>query len=154
MRSRHLALLLILGLSACVLVAAKKKPPVSHEDEQKRALHALNRLSFGPRPGEVDRVAAMGVDKWIDLQLHPDKIDDHAVEARLAGFTTLRMDTRQMIEKFPPPQVVKQVAEGKQGMPRDAKERAIYESQVDAYRDKQEKKQAKGDQDPKQSQFE
>ena len=148
MRSRHLALLLILGLSACVLVAAKKKPPVSHEDEQKRALHALNRLSFGPRPGEVDRVAAMGVDKWIDQQLHPDKIDDHAVEARLAGFTTLRMDTRQMIEKFPPPQVVKQVAEGKQGMPRDAKERAIYESQVDAYRDKQEKKQAKGDQDP------
>ena len=148
MRPRHLVLLIILALSACALVAAKKKPPVSHEDEQKRALHALNRLSFGPRPGEVDRVAAMGVDKWIDQQLHPDKIDDHAVEARLAGFTTLRMDTRQMVEKFPPPQVVKQVAEGKQGMPRDAKERAIYESQVDAYRDKQEKKQAKGDLDP------
>jgi len=148
MRPRHLVLLIILGLSTAVLVSAKKKPVTPHEDEQKRALHALNRLSFGPRPGEVERVAAMGVDKWIEVQLHPEKIDDHAVEARLADFSTLRMDTKQMIEKFPPPQVVKQVAEGKHGMPRNAEERAIYESQVDAYRDKQEKKQAKGDQDP------
>jgi uncharacterized protein (DUF1800 family) len=151
MRPRRFALLLvlILGLSACVLVNAKKKPAASHEmDEQKRALHALNRLSFGPRPGEVQRIAAIGVDKWIDQQLHPEKIDDHALEARLAGFTTLRMDTRTMIETFPPPQVVKQVAEGKQNLPRDPKERAIYESQVDAYRDRQERKQAKGDQDP------
>jgi uncharacterized protein (DUF1800 family) len=143
MRQTHLALLLILilGLSASVLVSAKKKPAASHEmDEQKRALHALNRLTFGPRPGEVERVAALGVDKWIEQQLRPEKIDDHAVEARLAGFTTLRMSTREMIEKFPPPQVVKQVAEGKKSMPRDPKERAIYE--------RQERKQAGGDQDP------
>ncbi len=151
MRQRHSALLLILilGLSASVLVSAKKKPAASHQmDEQKRALHALNRLTFGPRPGEVERVAALGVDKWIEQQLRPEKIDDHAVEARLASFTTLRMSTREMVEKFPPPQVVKQVAEGKKSMPRDPKERAIYESQVDAYRDRQERKQAKGDQDP------
>ena len=150
MRRKYLALLLILalGLSASVLVSARKKPASHQMDEQKRALHALNRLTFGPRPGEVERVAAMGVDKWIDQQLHPESIDDHAVEARLAGFTTLRMDTREMIEKFPPPQVVKEVAEGKKSMPRDPQERAIYESQVDAYRDRQEQKQANGDQDP------
>jgi len=150
MRPRHLGLLLIVifGLATCVLVSAKKKPAVSPEmDEQKRALHALNRLSFGPRPGEVQRVATMDVDKWIDLQLHPDKIDDHSLEARLAGFTTLRMDTKEMIEKFPPPQVIQQVAAGKMNMPRDPKERAIYESQVDEYRDRQERKQAKADQD-------
>ena len=57
-------------------------------DEQKRALHALNRLTFGPRPGDVDRVTAMGVDKWIDQQLHPEKIDDRALDARLAPFRT------------------------------------------------------------------
>ena len=154
MRPRHLALLLtlILGFSASVLVSAKKKPAASHEmEEQKRALHALNRLTFGPRPGEVERVAATGVDKWIDQQLHPERIEDHAVEARLAGFTTLKMSAQEMVEKFPPPQVVKQVAEGKKNMPRDPKERAIYESQVDAYRDRQERKQAKGDQDPNNS---
>jgi len=149
MRQRNLAvlLILILGLSASVLVSAKKKPAWSREmDEQKRALHALNRLTFGPRPGEVERVAAMGVDKWIDQQLHPDRIDDQLAEARLGGFTTLRMSTQEMVEKFPPPQVVKEVAEGNKSMPRDPKERAIYESQVEAYRDRQEQKQAKAEQ--------
>ena len=140
---------LCLCLSASILVGAKKKPATSPAmDEHKRALQALNRLTFGPRPGEVEQVAAMGVDKWIEQQLHPERIDDHAAEARLAGFTTLRMSTAEMIEKFPPPQVVKQVAEGKKNMPRDPKERAIYESQVDAYRDRQERKQEKGVQDP------
>jgi uncharacterized protein (DUF1800 family) len=151
MRYRHFAVLvaLILALSASVRVSAKKNLAAPHEmDEQKRALHALNRLTFGPRPGEAERVAAVGVDKWIEQQLHPEKSDDHALEARLAGFTTLRMNTREMIEKFPPPQVVKQVADGKKSMPHDPKERAIYESQVDAYRDRQKRKQAKGDQDP------
>jgi len=140
---------LCLCLSTSILVGAKKKPATSPAiDKHKRALQALNRLTFGPRPGEVEQVAAMGVDKWIEQQLHPERIDDHAAEARLAGFTTLRMSTAEMIEKFPPPQVVKQVAEGKKNMPRDPKERAIYESQVDAYRDRQERKQEKGVQDP------
>jgi len=150
-KRKHLVHLtaICLGLSASVLVSASKKPAPSNEmDERKRALHALSRLTFGPRPGEVERVAAAGVDKWIDEQLHPERIDDRAAEARLSGFTTLKMDTREMIEKFPPPQVVKQVAEGKKKMPRDPKERAIYESQVDAYRDRQERKQVKSDQDP------
>jgi uncharacterized protein (DUF1800 family) len=150
MRPRHSALLLILilGLSASVLVSAKKKPAAAQMDGHKRALHALNRLAFGPRPGEVERVAAIGVDKWIEQQLHPERIEDHALEARLADFSTLKMSTMEMVEKFPPPQLVKQVVEGKRNMPRDPKERAIYESQVDAYRDRQESKQAKSEQDP------
>ena len=53
-------------------------------DERERAIHALNRLTFGPRPGDVDRVLAMGVDRWIDQQLAPEKIDDRVLEARLA----------------------------------------------------------------------
>jgi len=46
-------------------------------DEQ-RIFHVLNRLGFGARPGEVERVKAMGLDKYIDLQLNPQKIDDAA----------------------------------------------------------------------------
>lgn len=143
---KHFALLMIAALGVSVLASAKKNA-LRSADEQKRALHALNRLTFGPRPGDVDRVVSVGVDKWIEQQLHPDKLDDHALEARLAGFTTLKMDTRAMLEKFPPPQVIKQVAEGKRKMPSDPKERAIYESQLEAYRDRQERKQAKADQD-------
>ena len=111
-------------------------------DEQKRALHALNRLAFGPRPGDVERVAAMGVDQWIDQQLHPDKIDDRSLDARLAPFRTLRMDTREMVENFPPPQVIKAIAEGRQSMPSDSARRAVYEAQLERYQQKKERKQS------------
>lgn len=33
------------------------------------ARHLLNRFAFGPRPGEVDRVARAGVARWLDEQL-------------------------------------------------------------------------------------
>jgi uncharacterized protein (DUF1800 family) len=109
--------------------------------ELKRALHALQRLSFGPRPGEVDRVAAMGVDKWIDLQLHPEKIDDSSLDARLAPLRTLRMDTREIVENFPPQPVIKAVMEGKQRMPSDPVKRAVYEAQIERLQEKRESKQ-------------
>src|SRR5579863_4592013 len=85
--------LCLLGLSLAVAVPqllAKKKDKAADENlsEQKRAVQALNRLTFGPRPGEVQQVTAMGVDRWIDQQLHPEKINDSAIEARLAPFRT------------------------------------------------------------------
>src|ERR1700693_1620447 len=126
----------------------KKDSAAVQMDEQKRALHALNRLAFGPRPGEVERVTAMGVDKWIDQQLHPDKIDDHALDARLAPFRTLRMDTREMVENFPPPQVIKAIAEGKQSLPSDSAKRAVYEAQLERYQEQQERKQESANADP------
>src|SRR5512142_28974 len=101
---------LLITLSTTWLIASDKKDRL---DERQRAIHALNRLTFGPRPGDVDRVMAMGVDKWIELQLNPRKIDDSALEARRAQFRTLKMDTREMLAEFPPPQVFKQVADGK-----------------------------------------
>jgi len=108
--------------------------------EQKRAIHALSRLTFGPRPGDTNRVMAMGVDNWIDQQLHPDKIDDHALEARLAPLRTLRMDTREIVENFPPDQVIKAVAEGKQSLPSDPSKRAVYEAQLERFKQRQERK--------------
>jgi len=45
--------------------------------------HALNRLAYGPRPGDVEHVQAIGLATWIDQQLHPDGIDDSALKARL-----------------------------------------------------------------------
>jgi uncharacterized protein (DUF1800 family) len=131
MRKRRIALLgVMFGLLAATTVSAKKKPGPGLEERQ-RALHALNRLTFGPRPGDVDRVLAMGVDEWIDLQLHPSKIDDSALAARLAPLRTLDMDTREIIAKFPPPQVIKAAANGRIALPRDPAERAIYEAQIE-----------------------
>src|SRR5581483_11350728 len=93
-------------------------------------VHALNRLTFGPRPGDVDRVVSMGVDKWIEQQLHPEKIEDSALDARLSSLRTLRMSTRELVESFPPNQLVKAVANGKQPLPSDPVKRAIYEDRM------------------------
>jgi uncharacterized protein (DUF1800 family) len=131
-----------LAVSAQFAIAKKdKRAATAQMDEKARALHALNRLAFGPRPGDVERVAAMGVDKWIDQQLRPDKIDDHALDARLEQFRTLRMSTREMVENFPPPQVIRAIAEGKQSMPSDSARRAVYEAQLERYQEKKEQKQ-------------
>ena len=137
-------LLLSLGfaISADMAIAKKKENlAAAQTDQRKRAIHALNRLTFGPRPGDVDRVMAMGVDQWIDQQLHPDKIDDSALDPRLAPFRTLHMQTREIVENFPSEQMIKAVADGKQSLPSDPLKRAVYQAQLDRYQDKQDRKQ-------------
>jgi len=133
-----LALLLPTAVS---LYAARKnqtKPPV---DDQQRVLHALDRLTFGPRPGDAQTVAAMGVDKWIELQLHPEKIDDGALQARLSNYRTLTMSAREMLLEFPPKPVAKAAMEGKLPMPTDPYRRAIYVAAIDRIEQQQARKQ-------------
>src|SRR5207237_10052256 len=108
-------LLAMVLLSALGLVAEKKKrkskdqanPAAMQMDEQKRAIHVLNRFTFGPRPGDVQKIEAMGIDNWFEQQLRPEKIDDSALEARIAPFRTLKMSTNELVNDFPPPQVIK-----------------------------------------------
>jgi uncharacterized protein (DUF1800 family) len=72
-------------------------------DEQK-IIHLLNRAGFGPRTGDIEKVKRMGIDRYLDLQLHPERIDDSKLEARLAGFESLKMSAQQIAEKYPEPQ--------------------------------------------------
>ncbi len=133
--------LLALTITGSVAAAKKKKPAAASElDDNQAALHVLNRLTFGPRPGDVERVRAMGVEKWIDQQLHPDHINDSALDGRLSGFLTLKMDARQMLENFPPPQVLKAIDEGRMSMPSDPNKRAIYQAELERYHQRQQKK--------------
>jgi uncharacterized protein (DUF1800 family) len=67
---------------------------------RQRADHALNRLAFGARPGDVDRVMAEGVDAWINRQLHPESIADRGVDARLDQYATLKMSDAQIFSKY------------------------------------------------------
>jgi uncharacterized protein (DUF1800 family) len=75
----------------------------------------------------------MGIDKWADEQLHPEKIDDSAVQQRLADFLTLRMSARELAENFPPNQVVKQVYRGKLVVPHKPDEQLVYLAALDRY---------------------
>jgi len=69
--------------------------------EHQQVLHALNRLGYGPRPGEVARVQQMGLTAWIARQLHPDSIPDEAVAPLLRGYPTLDKPTPDLLKKFP-----------------------------------------------------
>ena len=137
--------IMVVTLVAASLVAtqfalggSKHKPGAM--DQRQRAAHALSRLTFGARPGDVDRVARIGVDKWIEQQLHPERTDDPAMEARVAQFRTLGMSTRDIVENFPNNALIRQVADGKVAMPSDPTLRAIYTAQVQRLDDKQERK--------------
>src|SRR5215510_5891134 len=87
--------------------------------EEQRILHVLNRLGFGARPGDVERVKAMGVEKYIELQLNPDKIDDSASEARLENLDALRLTTAQLYEKYPQPGQLLQQLQRRNQLPAD-----------------------------------
>lgn len=83
--------------------AESSKGAANKLKEDQQIQQVLNRLGFGARPGDVERVKAMGLDKYIDLQLHPEKIDDSATEAKLQNLETLRMSTAELYEKYPQP---------------------------------------------------
>jgi uncharacterized protein (DUF1800 family) len=87
--------------------------------EEQRILHVLNRLGFGARPGDVEHVKAMGIDKYIDLQLNPNKIDDSASEARLQNLDALRMTSAQLYEKYPQPNQLLQQLQRRGQLPAD-----------------------------------
>jgi uncharacterized protein (DUF1800 family) len=65
--------------------------------------HLLNRIGFGPRPGDIDRVRTTGVEKYLDQQLDPDRIADSAVEERLASLSTIHMSTADLMARYQRP---------------------------------------------------
>jgi uncharacterized protein (DUF1800 family) len=110
-----------LPLSAAASTPAKDKKhkqdpvlkglPITELNTDEAILHALNRLAYGPRPGDVERVRQMGLAKWIDEQLNPNSIDDKAVEARLENFPTLHMTSTQLIADYPQPKQAEKQAQ-------------------------------------------
>jgi uncharacterized protein (DUF1800 family) len=78
--------------------------PITELTEDEAIIHVLNRLAYGSRPGDIERVRKMGLEKWIQLQLHPENIDDSAVAARLAEYSTSQMSVSQLIDEYPTPQ--------------------------------------------------
>src|SRR5688572_16531155 len=70
-----------IGLALLLLVVASEGAETTTRaaegaENSEQILHALNRLTYGPRPGDVERVKAMGLQKWIESQLAPARIDD------------------------------------------------------------------------------
>src|SRR6201996_4224813 len=79
----------------------KGKLPITQLTEEEAITHALNRLAYGARPGDEEQIKQIGLDKWIDQQLHPESIADADLDARLKRYPTLTMSSKQLIDAYP-----------------------------------------------------
>ncbi len=124
--------------AAPIKLPVSKIPPKTPLTQRERAIQMLNRFTFGPRPGDVERVLAMGPDKWFEQQLLPDAIPDPALARRLNDFPTLNLPADQALALLPDRNMVAQVLDGKRPYPTDDPLlQSVYE--VQAYKLEQER---------------
>ncbi len=92
-----LAAALPVFLSGHAAVGSVPPKPLNNDQQ---ILHVLNRLAFGPRPGDVEAVRRLGPDRWIAQQLAPETIDDSAVQSKLARLTDLNLSSEALMQTF------------------------------------------------------
>src|SRR5689334_2779510 len=81
--------------------------------KERKILHALNRLTFGPRPGDVEAVQKIGLKNWMEQQLNPGRIEENPeLLAKLKPLDTLQMTTQAMVEHYPTQQMLNAMARG------------------------------------------
>jgi uncharacterized protein (DUF1800 family) len=97
------AVSLALVLASGAVVAGPTAASLPHDD--KAIAHIVNRIAFGPRPGDLARIRETGLQRYIDQQLHPERIADAGMSARLSGLTTVGLSSRQIVEQFEIPQL-------------------------------------------------
>jgi len=115
------------------------QPPARHgrpeykSDEMQgdqRILQALNRFTFGPRPGDVEAVRAMGLEAWFDQQLHPSSLDETELNARLASFPAMQWSTQVLLYRVPSNALIRQAMNGRGSVPEGPVLHAVYENQI------------------------
>jgi uncharacterized protein (DUF1800 family) len=85
--------------------------------EEQRILHVLNRLGFGARPGDVERVRAVGLERYIEQQLYPEKIADAVAEAKVKNLPALQLSTPELFAKYPQPGALLRIMERRGEVP-------------------------------------
>src|SRR3954451_9223263 len=106
--------------------------------EDQKILQALNRLTFGPRPGDAQAVKALGLKKWIDRQLHPESIRENPVlEEKLKTLESLRMTGPELVSNYPTPQMVRQMVNGQLPFPTDPDRKRMLTKLMEKYEERQ-----------------
>src|SRR5579875_3040792 len=95
-----------------------------------RIVYALDRFTFGPRPGDVEAVRAMGLDNWFEQQLHPATIDNSDLNQRLNRFPAMRLSTRDLLFRAPSNALIRQAANGRVPIPENPFLHAVYENAI------------------------
>jgi len=138
--ARTAALFVLLAASG---VLSARKPPVDprfaaklSKDDQ--VLHALDRLTFGPRPGDEALLRRIGLKKWLDQQLHPERIRENPVLAEhLAPLDSIGMSSDELVLHYPNPQFARAVMNGKAQYPTDPLARLAVQNMIDRFQAKQ-----------------
>src|ERR1700752_972293 len=101
---KFVAFMLLVALTAAQpLVSAQKRTKSQNLTEEQLIVHVLNRLGFGARPGDVERVKSMGLENYINQQLNPEKITDTVAENKVKDLSAVNMTTAELYEKYPQP---------------------------------------------------
>jgi len=91
----------ILVLAVAITAGAAASAAVPNGDQA--IVHVLNRVAFGPRPGDVDRVRSIGLERYIDEQLRPERLPDPSMNGRLRGLTTIGLSAGEIAERYERP---------------------------------------------------
>jgi uncharacterized protein (DUF1800 family) len=103
--------LILIGIAPFGVSAQKpgaktpRKPVIARSDVRElpadqQIIQALNRLTFGAKPGDILKVRAIGLDKWIDQQLEPDKINDDAMNAFVRNYSALDENQNDLLKQY------------------------------------------------------
>jgi uncharacterized protein (DUF1800 family) len=123
------------------LPAVQRSAPLIPLTQREKVVQLLNRLTFGPRPGDVEKVLAQTPERWFEQQLNPASINDAAVDRRLADYPTLSMSPDQALLTFPDGPTLQSVGDGRRPYPSDPGLAAVYEVLISKlYRDSDLKK--------------
>jgi uncharacterized protein (DUF1800 family) len=93
-------LALVAAVSAAVVDAQKASSAVPKTADTATIAHVLNRIGYGPAPGDIEKVRAMTLSAYIDQQLHPERIPDEALKARLAAYPTIALSTAEIARNY------------------------------------------------------
>ncbi|HEY1239869.1 MAG TPA: DUF1800 domain-containing protein [Bryobacteraceae bacterium] len=140
-----------IGLAGCCWLAVSLGVPAFAKNKKtaeavfqtqipkdQRIDHALNRLTFGPRTGDADRVRSIGLKKWIDLQLHPERIPENPLLlGKLKELDSLSMPSREMVQNYPAPQMVRAMVNGGLAFPSDPDRRMMIQKLVERFERRQ-----------------
>lgn len=102
MNLKRVLYLVSLGLLAPAGMHAQQPSAADHREQaaDEQVLHALNRLAFGPRPGDVQKVRAMGVDQWIEQQLRPERIRDDEIDQFLKRYSSFGRAENDLLQRY------------------------------------------------------
>jgi uncharacterized protein (DUF1800 family) len=139
---RTLTVISLAVVATAVSAQSSKQPSPAHSQAAGQQTHdllpdeqiqqVLNRLAFGPRPGDVEKVRAMGIDKWIDAQLHPESIADPVADGLISKYAIYSMRASDIIHDYSVVQQLKREVKKESAADsldkRDARKDAIQEN--------------------------